>query len=85
MGSIPLWSLQAHWQNQVFWALQKSGKVGINLISTRIMFQREGTTTEKGLLLGPIRWTPLGEGSQNIPYRPALMIQVDVIGKKMVY
>lgn len=76
MGSISLWDLQAHWQNHVFRALQKRVKVGASLVSTWMMFHREGTTMEQTLFLGIPRWTALGEGIRSIPCLPTLVGQV---------
>uniref|UniRef100_A0A2D4Q574 Uncharacterized protein n=1 Tax=Micrurus surinamensis TaxID=129470 RepID=A0A2D4Q574_MICSU len=48
-------------------------------------FQRKRVTTEKALLLGPIRSTFLGMATGSIPYLPTLMVCVDINGKRQSF
>lgn len=52
----------------VFWAFKKSVKVRTNLSYRRMMFCREGATSEKALLVGATGWTCLRQGHTLCPH-----------------
>lgn len=52
------------------------------IVVAGIMFHWDGTTMEKGLRLGPTRWTSLMMGTHIILCLPNLVDRVDVIGKR---
>lgn len=66
-------------------SILKMYKGGDNLISRRIVFQREEATTKKALFIGPTRCTSLIDGTHNIPCIPTPVGCVDVTGEKQSF
>ena len=71
---------QARWHNHVFTPFQKAGRVGACLNSGGKLFQREGATAEKALLLDPANRQSLMNRVHNMPSLPDRVGWIDVMG-----